>query len=82
MKFPVDPRKLKKLDIKVSYIGYLRKSFLFFDNLIINIEEGSRKMLLRPLNIRGFGRLCRKVHYSLKGIETHLQNYTEDLIDM
>jgi len=34
MKTPGDARKLKKLDIKVSYRHNLKKAWLLFDNLI------------------------------------------------
>lgn len=72
MKFPGDVRKLKKLDIKVSYRQNLMAVLLIFDNLITKLKGESRKRLVRALIIKELWRLCRKTPYSLKGIETFM----------
>ena len=70
MKFPEDARKPKILDIKASYTANLKKATSFFDNLIAENEEDSRKNIVKLLIIKGLGKLSRKTSYSLKGIET------------
>jgi len=44
MKVTGDARKLKKLDIKVSYVRNLRKFLMLFDNLIDTNERFSGKV--------------------------------------
>ena len=74
MKFPEDARKSKKLDIKAGYMPNLKKATSFFDNLIAENGEDSRKNAIKPLIIKGLGRLSRKTSYSLKGIETPFEH--------
>lgn len=61
MKFPGDVRKLKRLDIRVSYNHNLRKVFLIFDNLIPNKEGSLGKGLQEPLLSRGCGDSVEKL---------------------
>ena len=70
MKFPGDVRKLKSLDIEVTYVQNLGKNKLLFDNLIEK-KNDSRKTYAKAFIINGLQTLSRKAPYSLKGIETN-----------